>query len=452
MNPITRQKGAADSNPSKLKRWLLSQLMTHVISDARQAKERKNKESRRDKEGRRRVVEYFHQVDDGYSHLTIQVLEQLMATYDVDLVVHLVRRLSDANTPEPQLLQDISYRDSAIIAPYFGLTFPNVETAPSRQLVDLAQSIFTGLTVRAFITDGVLISDCLWRSDEAGLRVLARKWGLAPHDSVMAALKKGAERRAELKHYSGAMFYFEGEWYWGVDRLSHLEKRLRQGSAVRTEVIKMIAPKPQIAKKFPNQATEMTLEYFVSLRSPYTAISWQPTLDLAAAAGVNLKVRPVLPMVMRGVPATFQKGFYVWKDAWREARDLGVEFGNFYDPIGKPIEKAYSLYMWALDQGRGHDFFGALLQAAFAKGINTNNRSGLRRVVDMAGLDWNEAQKHLDDNNWQQMVEQNQKAMYDCGIWGVPSYRLLDKHGNSVINVWGQDRLWLVSRKIQENA
>ena len=452
MNPITRQKGAADSNPSRLKRWLLSQLMTHVISDSRQSKDRRTQESKREKQGLRRVVEYFHQVDDGYSHLTIQVLAKLMATYDIELVVHLVRRLSDANTPEPQLLQDMSKRDSVIIAPYFGLTFPNVETAPSTQLVDLAQSIFTGLTVKAFITDGVLISDCLWRSDEAGLRLLARKWGLSPHDAVMAALKKGTARRTELKHYSGAMFYFEGEWYWGVDRLSHLEKRLRQGSAVRTDNINMVAPKPHISTTFSNHATEMTLEYFVSLRSPYTAISWQPTLALAAASGVKLSVRPVLPMVMRGVPATFQKGFYVWKDAWREARDSGVEFGNFYDPIGKPIEQGYSLYMWALDQGRGHEFFGAFLQGAFAKGINTNSRSGLRRIVELAGLDWNEAQKHLDNDKWQPMVEKNQKAMYDCGIWGVPSYRLLDKHGNSVLNVWGQDRLWLVSRKIQENA
>ena len=24
---------------------------------------------------------------------------------------------------------------------------------------------------------------------------------------------------AQLKHYSGAMFYYEGEWYWGIGRL-----------------------------------------------------------------------------------------------------------------------------------------------------------------------------------------------------------------------------------------
>ncbi len=32
----------------------------------------------------------------------------------------------------------------------------------------------------------------------------------------------------ELKHYSGAMFYYGQEWYWGVDRLHYLEQRLSE--------------------------------------------------------------------------------------------------------------------------------------------------------------------------------------------------------------------------------
>ena len=37
----------------------------------------------------------------------------------------------------------------------------------------------------------------------------------------------GNNLRSKLGHYSGAMFYYEGEWYWGVDRLYHLEARLK---------------------------------------------------------------------------------------------------------------------------------------------------------------------------------------------------------------------------------
>jgi len=39
--------------------------------------------------------------------------------------------------------------------------------------------------------------------------------------------------------------------------------------------------------------------------------------------------------------------------------------------------------------------------------------------------------------------------MYGFGSWGVPSFRLLDEAGNTVLGLWGQDRLWLFSREIQ---
>ena len=70
---------------------------------------------------------------------------------------------------------------------------------------------------------------------------------------------------------------------------------------------------------------------------------------------LTLKLRPILPMVMRGVPATRQKGMYIFFDAAREARAAGVPYGNFYDPIGEPARRAYSLWPWAEQQGRGLD-------------------------------------------------------------------------------------------------
>jgi len=410
------------------------------------------REVRRKKEGRRHVVEYFHQVDDGYSHLAIQMLRPLVQAYDVDLVVHLVRGLTDANIPEPALLQDLSCRDSALIAAQYGLTFPSPASVPKAPLVTLAQSILVLLDARAFATEGVAVSDCLWRGDWVGLKALAARLGSAPEAAVIACIEKGTARRAALKHYSGAMFYYEGEWYWGVDRLSHLEKRLHALAATRSDDVGLIAPKPGLSTTFAGDVSKMTLEYFVSLRSPYTAISWEPTLALVHASGIQLSVRPVLPMVMRGVPATFQKAFYVWADVFREARDLGVEFGDFYDPIGKPVEQGYSLYMWAVSKGRGNALLGAFLKAAFAKGINTNNRAGIRWVVEMAGLEWQEAQHRLADDSWHEVVERNRQAMYASGIWGVPSYRLLDQRGEPILSTWGQDRLWLVSRRMAQQA
>jgi hypothetical protein len=46
-------------------------------------------------------------------------------------------------------------------------------------------------------------------------------------------------------------------------------------------------------------------------------------------------------------------------------------------------------------------------------------------------------------------MEQNRLAMYEWDSWGVPSYRLLGRSGETIANFWGQDRLWVVAREIQ---
>lgn len=450
MTGPTQQQGASSSTPSAIKRWVISKILTRAAIEKRQLALRAKREASRKKEGRRHVVEYFHQVEDGYSHLAIQVLAKLREQYDIDLVVHLVPTLQDDNFPEPNLLKDMSRWDSSNIAPGYGLEFPETEVCPASDLFDLATAILCMLDTEQFLAVGPAISDCLWRSDMGGLQQYANEFGVASEGYLESCLKAGGDRRHELKHFLGAMFYYEGEWYWGVGRLYHLEERLRGLRARQNPGSVLIAPRPDIPFVYGDGAKDMTLEYFVSLRSPYTAASWEPTMKVARDSGVNLAIRPVLPMVMRGVPATLVKGLYFWFDAAREARAFGVEQGKFYDSVGEPVLRGYSLYTWAQTQGKGNDFFGAFLKAVFAKGINTNSKSGLKKVVEVAGLQWNEAKHHLDDDSWMAEAEESRLSMYSFGIWGVPSYRLLDADGKEIVSGWGQDRLWLMAQKMRE--
>ena len=55
------------------------------------------------------------------------------------------------------------------------------------------------------------------------LKALAEEHGEADARATESALEVGTQRRTALKHYSGGMFHYEGEWYWGVDRLHYLE-------------------------------------------------------------------------------------------------------------------------------------------------------------------------------------------------------------------------------------
>ena len=444
------QGGVATMDPSHLTRWLTSRLMTRISGPAAVAARHRKAEQTRVKAGAAHRVDYFHQVDEGYSYLAAQMLERLAARYDIELHCHLVRGQEGKNAPEPELLAQLARADSHVIAPGYGLSFPHHPGAPAASLIETAAQILAAQSNVDFPKAAVSVSEALWRDDVSAMAELAAVLGTASAEVTAAAIEAGTQKRRELKHYSGAMFYYGGEWYWGVDRLYHLEARLADLGADTQPGAPLIAPRPSEDLAGHCDTGQYTLELYASLRSPYTAVIFDRAVAFAAAAGVTLSLRPVLPMVMRGVPATREKGMYIFTDAAREARAAGTPYGNFYDPIGDPARRCYALYPWAASQGKGVELCSSFLRHAFVLGVNTNNDRGLRKVVEAAGLDWSAAQPHREDNTWEALLEDNRQTMYEAGLWGVPSFRLLDPSGKPLLSTWGQDRLWLVAHTLRD--
>ena len=444
------QGGVATMDPSHLTRWLTSRLMTRISSAAAVAARHRKAEQARVRAAAPHRVDYFHQVDEGYSYLAAQMLEQLAARYDIELHCHLVRGQEGKNAPEPELLARLVRADSYKIAPGYGLSFPHHPDAPAASLVETASQILAAQSHSDFPKAAVSVSEALWCDDAARLTDLAAEVGTASPEATTAAVEAGTQKRRELKHYSGAMFYYGGEWYWGVDRLYHLEGRLAALGADTQPGAPLIAPRPGEDLAGHRDTGQFKLELYASLRSPYTAVIFDRAVAFAKAAGVTLSLRPVLPMVMRGVPATREKGMYIFMDAAREALVAGVPYGNFYDPIGEPARRCYALYPWASSQGRGVELCSSFLRHAFVLGVNTNNDRGLRKVVEAAGLDWSAAQPHREDNTWEALLEENRQTMYEAGLWGVPSFRLLGPAGELLLSTWGQDRLWLIAQTLRD--
>ena len=443
------QGGAATMDPSRLKRWLTSRVMTRAVDPQRLANQRAAAEKARVREQAPHRVEYFHQPEDGYSHLAAQLLQRLAERYDIELDCHLVEGPRGKNVPEPELLLQLSRYDAFQIAPEYGLSFPEHTAAPDADLLQQAGCILAAQDAAGFVGCAARVGRALWADDAAAMQSLAAEVGSADRAQTAKRIAAGTERRTELKHYSGAMFYYAGEWYWGVDRLDHLEQRLAELGADRQPGQPLIAPRPVFNAADARDNGSLTLEFYASLRSPYTAIVFDNAIALARDSGVTLSLRPVLPMVMRGAPMTREKGMYIFLDTAREARAAGVPFGKFADPIGAPVRRCYSLYPWAAEQGLGGALMSSFLRHAFAEGVNTNTDAGLRKVVESAGLDWSAAQQHLGQPGWEPVLEENRLEMYAAGLWGVPSFRLLDENGEAVLALWGQDRLWRIAREIQ---
>ena len=366
------QGGAASTDPNPLYRWATSRLLNRIVSEKALEKRRAKFAHQRQKSKQGHVIEYFHQVEDGYSHLAAQALQQLRDRYKIEIKCHLVNGPQGNNSPERDLLLGLSQRDSIAIASHYGLKFPSSHFKPAASNINLASRILAAQNSSGFVALASEVGQALWSADAHTLSRLAKLEDMSEKGPKLK-VAEGSQRQKDLKHYSGAMFYFDGEWYWGVDRLYHLEKRLISLGLDQSLGEGLLFPRPQVTSEKFLKAEDLTFEIYVSLRSPYSAVIFDRAVQFASDKGVQLKVCPVLPMVMRGVSATREKGFYIFADAAREAREAGLPFGKLYDPIGEPVRRCYSLYPWACQQEKGTELLSSFLKAAFVDGINTNN-------------------------------------------------------------------------------
>ena len=433
-------------DPSPITRFLLARYLRRIASTRQIAKRNARFEKRRLAENRPHEVEYFHQLDDPYSHLTAQILSRFAERYDVKITPHLIRATGGKNQPEQEKLAMWARRDAGFIAPHYGLSFPgSAGVVPQPEIQHAATLALAGLDADVFLVEIERISTGMWSGEDSGR-------GQSSDADAGAALDKGSARLAELGHYSGATFYYGGEWYWGVDRLFHLEQRLRDLGACKAPTEPYLVPRPDIDVAGVD-ASGLDLHFYPSLNSPYTSIIYDRTIALADACSITFHHKPVLPMIMRGVPATPAKAKYIFLDTKREADFFGVPFGNHVSPIGTPTRLAYSLLPWATSQGKDRALLSTLLRHAWSEGRGLHRTANMKRAVQEAGLDWNEARERIGSDDWKAIVERNQDEMVEgMGLWGVPSYRLCGPDGEPDLAVWGQDRLWLVAAEIRRRA
>ncbi len=418
-----------------LQTWVASRVMNQLTGLEHEQKV--HAQAERTRAGGPHVIEYFHQVDDPYSHLAVQALARIETQYDVVIVPHLVGPPADWAAPERERLQAYARTDVRRLAARHQLGVPLMDGQPEQGQIDAANALLVPfLASDHFCAEAVSVGDRLW----SGI------W-LEPvhHADTDAALAAGEARRQVNGHFMSAMLHYGGEWYWGVDRLHYLERRLMLLGARAASA--PLFPCPMELATLPTGSLRgEAIDFFLSFRSPYTWLAVPRVKALADAWGVELRLRYVLPMVMRGLPVPRMKGLYFARDAAREARRMDIAFGRIADPVGRPVERGYSLFPIAQREGRGYAWCEAFMRAAWSEGVDTGSKTGLRAIAAQAGLDWSVAREHLDSPEWRPIAEANREAMFALGHWGVPCFRVRD------VAVWGQDRLWVVEEELRRLA
>jgi 2-hydroxychromene-2-carboxylate isomerase len=424
-----------------LQSLLMPMVSERLLSHQRLLKARAKAERARRSKGEVHTVHYFHQVDDPYSALLAAQLSTLLQRYDIALCAHVVSPPSESAAPDRERLVAYSRQDAQRLAQRHNLQFDDAGEQPAVAAQERATQVLVAAAEQgAFAQVAATVCTTLWGSN-SGDSPTPQPHSPLPHASatqVTAHLTASHALRQRLGHYLGAMLYYAGEWYWGIDRLHHLEQRLQDLGAQRAGVSAPLFPPEADLTEAKVLHSPAPIDFFFSLRSPYSAIVAQRVFDLGRLTGAQVRLRYVLPMVMRGLPVPREKRTYISLDAAREARLRGVPFGRINDPVGRPVERGLSLMPLAERAGKGQAYVLSFMHGVWAQGIDAGSDRGLRRIAERAGLSWSEAQDTMQDQAWRHTAEANRIDMLGLGLWGVPSFCVGDTA------VWGQDRLWAI--------
>ena len=421
-------------------------LRTYISPDLRR-RARALREARRKLTGRPHVVTAFLQLDDPYSYLLARYLPEFADHYDIELQVCLTEALGGDYDVAPELRRDYAILDCARVAAELGVAFLDKGPVPS---VEHGQALLDAVAARidedVFADEVLEAIEAYWRGDA---QAVERRSELAVPGAGRSVIEASQAMLEKLGHYGSAMLHYGGEWYWGIDRLHYLTDRLDELGAGSGPVPQLASIRqvvhtdlpvrpPAAAKKLP------PLELFYSFRSPYSQLALRRVADLADAFGLELILRPVLPMMMRGVPVPPQKLRYLIRDAKREAETHEVPFGDAVDPLGPGVERCHAVFAYAKSEKREREFLLNAAELIWSQAVDVSTDKGLRKLTAKTGLFWPEVKQALDSEDWREAEGEDRQLMLSLGAWGVPTICIGDYF------VWGQDRIWLLARHIED--
>jgi len=392
-----------------------------------------------------RRLDFYFEIADPMSYLTAQAVARLTAAYPVELGVHVITPPASDVDPSPVFRTKHAIRDAELVAQYWNVEFPAHKEADGGMVRDVGTALIRQRTGAEQLHVAIELSAALWAGDKKKLGTLLLKHGTESSGQVLPILNANYAELRKAGHYQGAMVHYNGTWYWGIDRLPYLEAALASDLGVTAPPV--VTPRPE-AERGPLKLSDkpLTCELWFSFRSPYSYLALEKIEELLAPYGVPLLLKPVAPMVMRGLPVPTVKRMYIVRDAKREADRLGIPFGELCDPLGKGVDHCLALAHWAAPRGQLMAFCRSAMRGIWAEALDVSAYVDLRHIVERAGLPWEEARTALDDPEAAKVAQAHATELAVYSLWGVPSLRCGD------FIAWGQDRLPLLADRLRRHA
>jgi 2-hydroxychromene-2-carboxylate isomerase len=400
-------------------------------------KERISKEPRR--------LDFYFDITDAWSYLTAQAVTRLLAAYPVELGFHTITAPASDVDSNPIQRAKHTVRDAQQLAEFYDVDFPGKKEPDGGMVRDFASAMIRERPPMKQLEAALEFGRALWTTDKKDMVALLGKWGAESTGQVLPILNTAYSDLRKAGHYQGAMLSYNNEWYWGLDRLPYLEEALAKDLGVPVKHV--VQPR---AERGPLSLSEkpLTADLWFSFRSPYSYIALEQIESVLAPYNVPLTLRPMLPMVSRGIPLPNVKRMYIVRDAKREADRLNIPFGEICDPLGAGVDRCIAIAKWAGERSQADmlRFAKSTMRGIWAEARDVADYVDLRYVVERAELPWEEAKAAMTDPTAQKWAQSNATDLLVFGLWGVPSMKV----GDYIF--WGQDRLPLLADRLRRHA
>jgi len=388
--------------------------------------------------GKKAQAEVYLSLNDPHSFMLVQMLARLAKNYRIDVKVFFIWGTLPGVTIAPKLYRQWALKDANLIA-------------LQHQLVQI-----TAEPSLASLTTGQQTWQLLVNTIEHAEQIFINTWGnhFTEHfQTSTPTINHQVKNQTRLQtkgHYAPASIFFAGDWFVGVDRLYHFENMLLKFSLMDNATA-ALAPDFELnsmatSVKLANKTTAATSEplvIYLSLRSPYSYLGFVQAISLAKRNQLELVIKPVLPLLMRGASIPQVKQKYIYLDAMREAKKLDIEFRGFTDPLGDGVINAYRLFAWAQQQGKAIEYILACFRAIYVDDIDLAITENVDSIYKSLALDVDAAKAYQQEHDWQQWADLNQMSLTQLNYWGVPSF----SYGES--SYWGQDRISSLEKEIK---
>ena len=393
------------------------------------------------------TLDFYFDLADPWSFLAAQVAQRLVAAYDVPLGFHYISAPATDVNPQPLMRLSHGVRDAKELAGYYNLDFPGKKELDPGVLRRIGAALIVDRPATELLAAALELTDLLWRNDQTAMPLALGKHAQESQITIPTVTAANYVELRKRGHYQGAMLSYRGRWYSAVDRLGYLEAALAEARGV--PVVGVVQPRPE-SERGPLRMAKgngpVPVELWYSFRSPYSYLALERIEETLRGLPATLTLRPIAPMIARGMPLAPAKRMYIARDTKREADRLGIPFGNLCDPAGRAVDNCLAIAPLAAAEGKALPFARSVMRGVWAEARDLTEYVDLRRVVERAGLSWDAAKAALGDKTGAAEAVTAAEDLAVIGLWGVPSMRAGD------FVAWGQDRLPLLADRLRRHA